>query len=102
MNYGKERWVVPDRSASTTHVQIIILFYVLLHGISNMPTKRAALSAESSSLTPPPTKLAKRKAIAEASDEFQQVTLPTIVDRYRVEGLVGGDVYYQPDVSDRR
>ena len=36
---------------------------------------------------------------SEAEDEFQQVTLPDFVERYRVQGMgYGADVYYQPDV----
>jgi len=69
-----------------------------------MPTKRQAkrqaAASSSSSLSPPPSKAAKRKATPGPTDEFQQVTLPSFVDRYRVEGLgYGGDVNYQPGVG---
>jgi hypothetical protein len=62
--------------------------------------------SSSSTLSPPPTRRRKdppkEAEIAEKNtDEFQQVTLPSFVDRYRVEGLgYGGDVYYQSDVCD--
>lgn len=37
--------------------------------------------------------------ISPPTDEFQQVTKPDFVDRYRLKDLgYGGDVYYQPDV----
>ncbi|WVR07205.1 hypothetical protein IAU60_004246 [Kwoniella sp. DSM 27419] len=76
-----------------------------------MPTRRRA---SSSSLSPPPrsnqedrvTKKARANAAStknrpqtrhEPTDEFQQVTKPDFVDRYRTELGYGGDVYYQPN-----
>ena len=47
-------------------------------------------------------KKAKRKEIApesKGSDEYQQVTRPAFVSRYRKELGYGADVFYQPDVS---
>ena len=33
-------------------------------------------------------------------DEFQQVTLPTFVERYKIQEMApSGDVYYQDDVG---
>jgi hypothetical protein len=68
-----------------------------------MPLKRD--SSESESLTPPPDEPQKKKqkrthsesAIPEPTDQFQQITKPEFVDRYRVEGTL--DVYYQPEVG---
>ncbi|OCF76365.1 hypothetical protein I204_03665 [Kwoniella mangroviensis CBS 8886] len=66
----------------------------------------------SSSLSPPPptskmfkkstsSNKAKPQTRHEPTDEFQQVTLPSFVDRWRVEDLgYGGDVYYQPQFID--
>jgi hypothetical protein len=64
-------------------------------------------SASSSSLSPSPastkkgqvSKRSKKEDFVIAADEFQQITLPSFVDHYRVDGLgYGGDVYYQPEV----
>lgn len=68
---------------------------------TSSPTMPVKFQASSSSLSPPPTKKgSKRKLHAGPTDEFQQVSLPTFVDRYRVEGIgYGGDVFYQPDVA---
>lgn len=73
-----------------------------------MTKKRGEIKApsSSSSLSPPPDtdagrpkKKARTSEIPKPTDEFQQVTRPAFVDRYRVEGLGrGGDVFYQPDV----
>ncbi|WWC93990.1 hypothetical protein V866_000828 [Kwoniella sp. B9012] len=63
----------------------------------------------SSSLSPPPstakkskkstsTNKAKPQIRHEPTDEFQQVSLPSFVDNWKVEGMgYGGDVYYQPE-----
>ncbi|WRT66185.1 uncharacterized protein IL334_003138 [Kwoniella shivajii] len=66
-----------------------------------MPTRKRS---SSSSLSPPPAHTKKsnsRKGKTapkdESADEYQQVTLASFVDRWRVSGLgYGGDVYYQP------
>lgn len=33
------------------------------------------------------------------TDEFQQVTKPSFVDRFRIKDLAYGDALYQPDVG---
>jgi hypothetical protein len=68
-----------------------------------MPPKREP--SESESLTPSPDEPQKKKqkttpsksAISEPIDQFQQITKPEFVDRYRVDGTL--DVYYQPEVG---
>nr|XP_019046099.1 hypothetical protein I302_04839 [Kwoniella bestiolae CBS 10118]OCF25029.1 hypothetical protein I302_04839 [Kwoniella bestiolae CBS 10118] len=73
-----------------------------------MPSRKRA---SSSSLSPPPTSepepkksrtssrsKSKPQTRHEPTDEFQQVTLPSFVDRWKVGDMgYGGDVYYQPD-----
>lgn len=71
-----------------------------------MPVKKRQASTES--LTPPPVepretvnkrRKAPKASVPEPTDEFQQVTKPDFVDRYRMRELSsGGDVYYQSDV----
>ena len=44
-----------------------------------------------------PVPLAKRPKYA-PTDEFQQVTKPSFVDRFRIKDLAYGDAFYQPEV----
>ncbi|WWC61679.1 uncharacterized protein I303_104264 [Kwoniella dejecticola CBS 10117] len=78
-----------------------------------MPGRKRSSTSTSSSLSPPPTNATKRpkkdergkKEVPKSqstkyqpTDEFQQVTLPFFVDRWRVTDLgYGADVFYQPD-----
>jgi len=52
-----------------------------------------------------PLTLTKRPRYA-PTDEFQQVTKPSFVDRFRIKDLAHGDAFYQPEVirsiEDRR
>ncbi|CAD6583037.1 MAG: hypothetical protein TREMPRED_003460 [Tremellales sp. Tagirdzhanova-0007] len=65
-----------------------------------MAVKRRASSSPLSS--PPQIKSGKRKLKLKVqpgpTDEFQQVTLASFVDRFQIKGMgSGGEVFYQPD-----
>ena len=58
-----------------------------------MPAKRKITSTESLH-----GKVVRLGDASISGDEFQQVTNSAFVDKYRVEGLNGGDVFYQAQV----
>ncbi|KAK8864240.1 hypothetical protein IAR55_001486 [Kwoniella newhampshirensis] len=65
-----------------------------------MAPRRRAASSPLSDLIDQPVKKSKSngKGKHEPTDEFQQVTLPSFVSRWKVDGMgYGGDVYYQPE-----
>ena len=81
-----------------------------IHLRLEMPVKRDHSASGSDSLSPPPAEPKAKKSKsgmkpkkslssgeAAPSDEFQQITKPDFVDRYRVTGAQ--EVYYQPEVG---
>ena len=71
-----------------------------------MPTKRALENADSSveetkaSSRAVGKSVKRKRGVPRPTDEYQQVTERTIVDRYRLHALQPtGDVLYQPNVG---
>lgn len=65
-------------------------------GPSSSPAPRKAVEPNSS----PSKAKRRRKHVSMYKDEFQQVSNPKFVDRYRIRDMgYGGDVYYKADVS---
>jgi len=97
--------------SGTILILILISDYLgPIHLRLEMPAKRNHSASGSDSLSPPPVEPKAKKSKsgmkpkrslssgeAAPSDEFQQITKPDFVDRYRVTGAQ--DVYYQPEVG---
>ena len=97
--------------SGTILILILISDYLgPIHLRLEMPAKRNHSASGSDSLSPPPVEPKAKKSKsgmkpkrslssgeAAPSDEFQQITKPDFVDRYRVNRAQ--DVYYQPEVG---